>query len=186
MSALLPAIAARMRRFAGDRSGSLMVEAIMVLPILIWGGVATMTFVDAFRHQTANLRTTYAIADLISRQTDAIGPDFLNGAAEIYGYLADRETTSMRISLFRWNVDDAAYMLLRSEPVAGAPAPTTAEMAELASIIPEMSETKLAIVVETWMEYEPAFKVGIAPRTFHNRVVTSPRFGPQLKFDQSK
>ena len=50
-----------------------------------------------------------------------------------------------------------------------------------------MAEAERAILVETWVEYEPAFGVGLGTQLFREFVVTRPRFnGGQICFNTSR
>ena len=171
--------------FARETSGAFSIEAALVLPTLIWGGMSMLTFVDGYRQQTMNLRTTYALADMLSRQWDPVGPDFVDGLGRVHDHLTDSlDETYLRVTVAYWDEVDQEHKLVWSDSTDDGPDTVTQDsLGDIADAIPAMANGDSAIIVETWMDYVPAFNIGLARDRFHNRVVTSPRFTPQLKYD---
>ncbi len=91
-------------RFGTDTRGSVSVETIIVLPMLLWALVATVVFFDGFRtrHQTQTAALT--VSDIISRETNMLTSGYLEGMNEVFDFLADaRQPTRLRISSLIWN-----------------------------------------------------------------------------------
>lgn len=59
----------------------------MILPILIWAFFGSFTIFEAFRQRSISLKATYTIADMLSRQIDAVGPDAIDGLNDVFEYL---------------------------------------------------------------------------------------------------
>ncbi|WOI57053.1 hypothetical protein [Palleronia sp. LCG004] len=175
----------RLVRFARCEDGSYSVEAVMILPLLLWVALASMTFIDGYRQQNANLRTTYTIADMLSRQSDPVGPRFVDGLGRIHTFLTQgKNETSLRVTVAIWNEPDGKHELVWSDSTGNAPAPITdVTLAQLSPSIPALSNGSTAIIVETWMDYEPVFKIGLSPHRFHHSAIVTPRFRPQLKYE---
>ncbi len=172
-------------RFARETEGSYSVEAVLILPVLLWAVLASLTFVDGYRQQTTNLRTTYTLADMLSRQSDPVGPRFVDGLGRIHEFLTrSRNDTTLRVTVAYWDADAAEHRLVWSDSSEGGPPPLTGQtLSDLASVIPDLADGASAIIVETWMDYVPAFPVGLGDDRFYHRVISTPRFGPQLKYD---
>ena len=77
----------RFRRFSRDQSGTAVVETVLVLPLLIWAHLATYEFFDAFSTITRNMRATYTLADMISRQTGPVSHSYVQGMEQLYAFL---------------------------------------------------------------------------------------------------
>lgn len=176
-------------RFLRREDGSITIESVLVLPTLIWGCLATLTYVDGFRTETANLRITYTLADMISRteSDDVVGPKYLDGMARIYAYLVEgNDATAMRTTVIGWDATNDTHTFEWSygtSPVA--PSLTAGTMSEVTDQIPMLADGDVVVIVETWQDYSPAFNIGFDERVFYNSVVTSPRFLPQIKLNPS-
>ena len=192
---MLRELADRLTAFYRDTTGSYSVEAALVLPTLIWGSLSALTYVDGYRAQTMNLRTTYSIADYLSRQWDPVGPSDLDGLARVHTFLTnDARDTHLRVTVVYCNendtngcdqlADERRFRWSYSSP-DGAPEITSATLDEIEKYIPVMAYSDTAIVVETWLDYVPPFSIGLPNSRFYNRVVVSPRFVPQLNYDPS-
>ncbi len=72
-----------LRRFWQETEANLTVETILVLPILLWAFFATFVFFDAFRARSLAIKGNYAVADLLSRETQAIDMDYLRGTGKV-------------------------------------------------------------------------------------------------------
>ncbi|RVT84545.1 pilus assembly protein [Rhodobacteraceae bacterium CCMM004] len=181
---MIRTLTTRLRTFLRGRDGSYSIELAIVAPILIWGVLATYTFVDGYRMQTLNLRATTAISDLLSRQWNPIDGDFVDGLGRAHAFLTnDAHPTSLRVTVVRWDEKANTLHLVWSRSTDGAPQPhTDGTLPDLAPHVPVLADADTAIVVETWMDYTPPFAVGLSEETFDNRLIVSPRFVPQLKF----
>ncbi|MBJ3761815.1 hypothetical protein ILP92_03510 [Maribius pontilimi] len=185
---MLSTITTSLKRFARDTSGAYSIEAALVLPTLIWAGLSSLTYVDGYRQQTMNLRTTYALSDMLSRQWDPVGPKFIDGLGRVHDHLTESDDeTYLRVTVAYWDAIDEEHKLVWSDSTDDGPTEVTQEtLNSIAGAIPTMANGDSAIIVETWMDYVPAFNIGLKPNRFYNRVVTSPRFTPQLKYDPAK
>ena len=91
-------------RFRDDARGSVSVETIIILPILLWALVATVVFFDAFRTRHQVQTAALTVSDIISRETDMLTTDYLEGMNDVFDFLADsRQPTRLRISSVIWN-----------------------------------------------------------------------------------
>ena len=171
-------------RFAKDQTGSTTVEAVLILPLLLWAYVAMFVYFDAFKIQNTNLRAAYTIADMISRQTNAIDAGYVNGLNTVFDYLVDIDTnTSVRASSVFWDPLANVYRVQWSYGTNAMPVLTNANVSDYASRLPTIPAGDTLIVLETWLDYTPAFDVGgLQARTFKEFIATRPRFVAQVPF----
>lgn len=183
---------AAIARFHRDEEASLSVEAVLVLPILLWAFLATYTFFDVYRAKNLSLKANYAISDLLSRETNILDMDYLLGTEKVFKYLTQSDSTSwMRVTVVYCdaNCADPARDLKRDWSRATDGLPTFSDtdvMAHLEPIIPWIASGERVIIVETGVHYQPPFSqnlTGIGERDFVDIVMTRPRFAPQLCWD---
>lgn len=172
------------RRLARDERGSFSVEAILMFPLLVWAFMAMFVFFEGLRESNINLKATYTISDLLSRETDLIDQDYLDGMNRVYAWLSrSANPVSMRVTVVRYDEDTDSHVNIWSRGVAGQPDLTQAEVdAAISPHVPIMADASTAIVVETWSTYDPIMDIGLTDTLIHNLVVTSPRFSEQLMF----
>lgn len=185
-------LGAALLRFGRDDRASLSVEAVLVLPILLWGFLATYSFFDVYRAKNVALKANYAISDVLSRETNTIDMNYINGAEKLYAYLTkSRDSAWIRVTVVHCTdkCGEADRVLERDWSRATDNLPTFSSediMQHMEPIIPVMAEGERVIIVETSMRYTPTFSealTGVGARTFTDIVMTRPRFAPQLCFE---
>ena len=99
--------------FSRREDGSLSVEAVLVLPILIWAMVATLVMWDAFKTLNISQKATYTVADMVSREEVEISESYLASLLEIYGFLANSDgDNALRVSVVTLVEDQRSLILL--------------------------------------------------------------------------
>jgi hypothetical protein len=170
------------RRFRKIEDGSLTVEAVLIVPILVWAITATFVFWDAFKTMTVSQKATYTVADMLSRETSAVDGNYMTAAHELYGYLANSTNNSLRVSVVTMNEDpdtlERTMELVWSEGVGGMEGYTAIE--PLKNRVPDMAPGDQLIVVESVQSWSPGFAVGLAEYNFREVAIMRPRFAPQL------
>ncbi len=189
ISKMLRGPSGALRRFHTDDEASLSVEAVLVLPILLWGFLATFTFFDVYRAKNLALKGNYAISDVLSRETNMIDMDYLTGAEHLFQFLTQSDTSSwLRVTVVTCTDDCAENNRTLeadwSRATDGQPTFSSQDIMEhYEPIIPWIAQGERVIIVETSMQYDPPFSealTGIGERTFTDIVMTRPRFAPQL------
>ncbi len=187
--ALIHAARDELARFRRDEDASLSVEAVLVLPILLWAFLACYTFFDVYRAKNLSLKANYAISDLLSRETTTINNTYLLGAESVFRYLTQSESSSwLRVTVVYCEDDcDQSNRDLRrdwSKATDGLPTFSNQDvMNHLEPIVPWIASGERVIIVETGVEYEPPFSenlTGIGERDFVDIVMTRPRFAAWL------
>ena len=82
-----------------------------------------------------------------------------------------------------WDDVNDVYKVQWSYGTHGMPLLTNANVNDYASRLPTIPAGDTLIVMETWLDYTPAFDVGgLEPRTFKEFIATRPRFVAQVPF----
>lgn len=172
-------LARRIRHFARDESAFISVEAILVMPLLIWVFMAMFVYWDAFRAQNTSVKASYVLADMISRESQPVNTAFINGMHQVFRYMVNtREQTWIRVTSVQYRQSDDRYLVLWSRTTNSTRAPqhTVTTMAQNRHRLPVLANSDTMIVVETWRNFTPPFQVGLSPRTFDEFSVMRPRF----------
>lgn len=172
-----------LRAFARDESGVLLAEALVLLPMLIWGFIALVVYWDVFRTINVTQKAAYSISDLLSRQ-GVVNTQFVDGLSNVLDFLTPGVPDSrLRITSIEFNERDDRYELLFSRsPQGKVPAHTQASIQTLRPRIPILADLESVIIVETWVDYRPRFDTGVlnftpgvSDQTFVQFIVTRPR-----------
>ncbi len=172
-------------RFVSGEAGAVPVEGVIASTFLIWWYVASFQFFDAYRQKNINQKGAYTIADLISRETDAIDGNYVEGMNTLFDYLTfSRLPTTIRVSSVFWDNDNDRNAIAWSYGTGTKPGLTTTELQSQANRIPVMATGDYVIVVETFMAYEPIFNVGLDAQWFRQFITTRPRFTTCITWDK--
>lgn len=173
-----------LRTFLKSAKGSMSAEAALILPALFWAYIATFAFFDAFRQQSLAMKASYTVSDMISRTTDTMAPSDIDGLNDVFDYLTFSNHPSwMRVTSIRWDSADQQFRVNWSHATKGNPALDNTTLQDRAHLIPAMAVGDSVVLVETFMIYEPPFRVGLDANWTSNAVVTRPRFASQVVFD---
>ena len=174
------------RRFARDTRGSMSVEFVIIVPILFWAFMAVFVYFDGFRQSAQNLKAAYAIADMISRETEAINDDYIDSMEKVLQLMTRSDTPlKLMVTVVRWDEDDDRYYVDWSESRDYGMVRSNSNISDIAAKLPMMPDNERVILVETVATYEPPFDVGVGDRTLENFVFTRPRFAPQVVWSDS-
>ncbi len=175
----------QIKRFANNTYGSISIEAVLVIPILLWAFLGLFILFDAFHAKATNIKAAASISDLLSRETNEINIAYMDGLNDVLDFLTHSpHDTIMRVSVVRYDAADDEHTLVWSHSTsAGKPAIAGGSMGLIEPHIPAMADASTSIVVETWMAYIPFLNIAIEPMWFQTVTVTSPRFAPQLNWE---
>lgn len=188
MSYMLP-FKSWLREFRDDERGTVMVEAVITLPLLFWAMAATYEFFELHRYNSARDKATYTIADMISREMQPVDATYVDNAKTVFDTITnDQGATSVRITVILYDVDADEYSVKWSQvrgPDTLGPMSTDAVRNAHAEL-PIMGDGEELIIVDSVSEYPPLFDVGFSDNLeINTRVMTSPRFAPQIVWDNS-
>ena len=171
----------RLRNFGRREDGSIAVEAMIVLPGMFWAFLVCFSIFDTFRMYNINQKAAYTIGDSISRETVPLDQDYLDGARQMFEYLAaSTGQVALRVSAMRWIEDEDSFEALWSKTSGGRYPLTDTQIATMNDRLPVMPNHEVVMLVETWTEYDPPFAVGIEQQEIRNFVFTRPRFAPRV------
>lgn len=178
------AYARSLSRFLRRQDGSLIVEGVIILPLLLWAVMAMFALWDVFRTQNVLQKATYTVSDVISRTKKdvALGPVDISGFYDLLNFLLPQaEELDMRITNITYDEDDDEYLVLWScAPGDGMIPLTDATLAALRDRIPAMPNADTVTIVESRLHYETLFDIGLDPIDFEQFVVTRPRLAPVI------
>lgn len=180
MSTLMAAL----RRFRRSETGSFTAEFVVIFPLLVWSYTAMFVFWDAFKTQNVNLKATYAIADMISREQRTIDTAYIDGARSVYAVLSSgTDNARIRVSVVRNRLQPDGTTALSLEWSTATPgAQPYTHISQVQDIIPILAANDSVVVVSTFTDWQPLFTAGLSAMTLSETVVTSPRFMPQILF----
>lgn len=177
---------ARLAVFRDDTRGSMTVEMVVTLPMLIWAMVATYEFFEIHRYQSVRDKATYTIADMLSREEIGISDIYIDNSMTLFDQITnDSGVNQIRISVVEFVEDDDEYITQWSEVRGNGEFVAFEEDKEFpdgANTLPIMNDGEVVVLVESRSMYKPlldlVFQDDIQMGT---RVFTSLRFSPELK-----
>jgi Flp pilus assembly protein TadG len=169
-------------RFLREDRGGLIVEAVIILPALIWGYVALFVYWDAYRYENTATKATYTISDMISREVTDVNDPYISGLKTVFDYLIDaNQETKVVVTSVTWSKVRNKYEVLWSEARGtGAIALGTASLQAFKNQLPVMADGDSVIVVQTSVHYVPPLEVGVPTFDYGGFVVTRPRRTPKI------
>ncbi len=170
------------RRFLKDTDAAVAMETLIITPILAWLFVASFIFFDAFRAYNTSLKATYAIADVLSRQTDTIFGSDLEGLADVFDHIT-RNTAGSSMRVTEISQSDDQYLIRWSYATDGRARLFNANLPEFEEQLPVMAVGDRILLVETFLPYDPFFDLGFEGIEFTNFTVTRPRFAGLVPFN---
>lgn len=159
----------RARRFAADTGGSLTVEAVIMLPLLLTWFIATFVFFDIFRVNQLNEKAADAITDLITRYDPTADPvmridaDFIEGMNAVFDQIvANGGRTTIRVTSVGFDggdpdttADDRYFAYWsRSTDEGKKPQLTNAQVDALRDRLPILPSGGSQMLVETYIDYQ--------------------------------
>lgn len=156
-------------RFWRNQNGVVTIEAVMIFPLLFWSSWTAYTYFDGYRQGASNLKAAYAIADIISREKNAITKQYITNMYELQKFMiSDRSAVSMRISFVWYSEDDDRHYkywsCVRGESFDELDDDTL--LNEYRDRIPVMADKATMILVETKDWYTRPFKIGFGDHSF--------------------
>ncbi len=190
----MPSVMSMMRRFKREEGGTVMVEALLVLPMLIWSYLALFAYWDSFRSLNTAQKAAYTISDTISREMVSLSPAYIPGLRDMMQYLVHNNDSQvkLRVTSITFNEANNRFEVHWSRSPNGAfPELTTATLQQFADcapatikpgscILPNMADGDYVVLVETSISYSPAFDVGVSDQVLREFIVTRPRFLPKI------
>jgi len=175
-----------LRKFRGAEDGSLSVEAVLMFPLLVWALAGSYVFFDGYRSKAVNLKAAYTISDILSRETGYVTPSYMTNLYTLQERLTySRTSTSLRLTVISFDSNTEQFTVRWSEATGSVQPLTTELLQNLTERLPLIPSGEVVVLVQNWVNYQPAFRNMFSPINFENFVVTRPRFAPQLCWNSS-
>lgn len=179
-----------LRRFRREDEGNFVLEAVLIIPFLLWGYIALYSYWGAYRTMTDLQKVSYTISDLISREQTTINAGYITGARNTMNAMLGRgEQVRLRVSSVMWRESQSRFIVEWSNSPSGMLPLTTATLSpSQIARIPNMTDGRTAIILEAELDYEPPLSIGLGaavglqPMTFREFIVTPPRYAPRIVF----
>lgn len=175
----------RLRRFSRREEGTVIVEAVVVLPMLLWATFALFAFWDAYKSINTVQKASYTVSDMLSRRMDPVTMADLSGLRDVMNFLLDEDQTArMRVTSVTWSEANNRFEVLWSKsPDATLAELTTETLQSYIAHIPAMADGDTVVVVEAIVGFTPVFNVGLNDLNITEFIVTRPRLAPRVCFD---
>ena len=185
MSSLFSVLRRPLSRFLREDRGSVVAEAVIVLPVFLWAYLALFTYWDAFRSLNTVQKASYTVSDMVSREMLGISTSYVDGLDRMMEYLVDDgQNVSMRLTSVTWSATNNRFEVHWSRSPGNAMIPlSTTTLLPLASKIPTMAAGDYVVILEVLVPYAPTFSIGMNDMNFEEFIVTRPRFLPCLPLD---
>lgn len=173
-----------LRRFWKDTSAAVAMETVIITPVLAWAFIGSFVVFDAFRTYNTSIKATYAVADILSRQTNMVIVDDITGMARIFEHMVRNQGDArLRTTQIMYDEDTDTYCVDWSEATNGEARLFTANLIDLEGRLPLMADAERILLIETFIPYRPAFSLGLTVSEFNNFTFTRPRYAGQVPFD---
>ncbi len=172
----------RLLDFARDERGVLTIEAVIMLPVLIFLFVAGFAYFDAYRREAQIDRASYAVSDLLSRREDVLDPTDLEGLQDLFEALTRSAPNATYMRFSELHRTPAGIAVVWSYATDDQLALTTPRAQGLLRRIPTLAAGERVTLVESFSIEEPFFAVGLRDRIVTTAVPTRQRYAPRLVF----
>lgn len=184
--------------FLKDERGSAIIEFVIVFPMLVWSFLGIFLFWDAFKGINGAQKASFIVADALSRSSDRVTTNYLDGMADLLAYLANAEAARgegvrLRVTSISWDATNNRHLVDWSYSADNARPILTNDMLNTIAVqIPTLTAAETVILVETEIDYNPPlaggrvggesrfYTMGIGSRTLGEFVVIRPRFIPRI------
>lgn len=175
-------LAAPFRRFVrSEEGGSLSLELVLFGGLMAFTSMMIFAYWEAFRVRANSGNATYVISDMISREGAPVDEDYITGMSRVYAYMTmpGPDAAFIRVTSLDFHQGTNRYRVLwsRSTDEVRAPELTNADLAAMRDVsIPTLEDGASLLLIESWRDFFPAFRVGLDAQTFYTRLFMLPRF----------
>lgn len=172
------------RRFWKEDRAAVAMETVIITPILAWTFIGSFTFFDAYRAYNSSIKATYAVADIISRQTNMVYAYDIEGMGQIFEHLVrNNGDARLRVTQIFYDGVNDVHTVDWSYATNGEARLFTANLVDIEDLLPTVAHAERVILVQSFIPYQPVFQPGMDMITFRNFTVTRPRYAGQVPFD---
>lgn len=170
-----------LRSFHRDVRGTVTIESLISLPLLLFWLAATFCFFDAYKTINTQEKASGAIADMFARQQEGVPltQQHLDGMNSVFKFMiSDNGETNIRVTSVGYDPDNNSFVSLWSNATGGLLPITSGDLNShgIVEQLPELLPQQTYIVVETFTEYKPPFNVGLEAQQRQTFAPTPLRF----------
>ena len=153
-----------LRSFSADPRGTITVEFMVWVPILVFWMLGTVVFFDAYKTRSALISANSTIADIISRNSE-INTNYMNLLELLQVSLVPNGPNSgLRISSVLFTIDpdipnDPGTFTVQWSAVAGTSTEVLTDATLVTSAFPEMYSGESMLLVESVVPYKPLARI---------------------------
>lgn len=172
-----------LRRFKRNERGSITLELIIMMPLLVLWIVGSNSFFDAFKTYLRASKATYTAVDLISRQ-DSIGPTYMTNVGSIFRSIVDADGADATLVVSSILMSSGTLDVDWSLSGTGGAGLDTGSIPT--AFIPNLAEGEYTILIQTSVPFIPKYSWGnLTAKTFTNTVAVTPRFDVRVSLDSN-
>lgn len=169
-------------RFLREERAAVAFESVIIFPILVWAWVGTFTFFDAYRVYNTSIKATFTVADLISRQEFDIEVDEMDGYANMLAaMIRDHDGVEMRATEIHRGLD-GEYRTVWSHATGTLARLCGNSLTAIQDRLPTVAPGERFVILESFIDFEPAFNMGVNDLDFENFTVTRPRYAGRVPY----
>ena len=169
-------------RFLRQEDAAVAFESVKIFPILVWAWVGTFSFFDAYRVYNTSIKATYSVADLISRQEFEIPEDDMDGFGDLLAsMIRGHDGVDFRASEIH-RANDGTYRTVWSHTTGTLASLCGNSLNALNGSLPAVAIGERFVIVESFVDFDPAFNVGVNDLDFENFTVTRPRYAGRIPY----
>lgn len=174
--------------FTRDEEGSIAIEAMIMMPLIFWGYLSMFSIFDAFHSYSINQKAAYSIGDAVSRETQPLDDDYMDGMWDLFNYLAQTDADgALRITSVVYNGTEDQFEVDWSQKRGSAEVLSTSQLTDAETDVsawkarlPVVPDGERVMLVETWDSYDAPFATGLEQQVIQNRIYTRPRYAPRV------
>ncbi|MBW4962264.1 TadE/TadG family type IV pilus assembly protein [Sulfitobacter sp. CW3] len=172
-----------LRRFASHEDGSVSLEALILMPLVLWVYAAMFSIFETYEEYSLNQKAAFTIGDMISRETLPIDSDYLGGAHDLLDYITQSQGPStLRVSSLQYDKKQNRFYVHWSRARGADSAVTDADVASWTNRLPSIPDDEYIVVTETTTTFTPPFNIGLGQPEIKNFVFTRPRYAPRVLY----
>lgn len=157
-------------------------EFIIIVPAFVAAVLMVFSAFDMYRIESRDAKASVAIADAMSRETGNITESMMETFYSLQGEMVRRGSSVRAIRATVVRKGRGSVPQIRWSSVTREPGMSIPELTEddLRTRIPTLARGEIVVLVETFLDYQPASTIGFKSHQFRHFTVTRPRNAPQL------
>lgn len=170
--------------FRRDETGSVSIEAIIMMPLVFWTYLAMFAFFNTYQEYNVNQKVAFTIGDMISRETLPLDQAYLDGVQDLLDYLTHSSAeVGVRVTSLRYSKEDSQFYVHWPRARGGLTPVIDTDVATWTTRVPKLTDGEYIVITETSTNYAVPFNVGLGDREIENFVFTRPRYAPRVLYD---